>query len=144
MDLRSVDMCVCGLGCQLAEVKTETAIGRAFVDKCLVELAENRLTGEVSTWSCGSSSGSVYSACVVQVAAMAKWWCTSLQQRVLDHCVQFHGGYGFLAESPVKLGPSPIGKQWVAARIQPIYAGSNETMKEIIAKASGLKPRSKL
>jgi len=81
---------------------------------------------------------------VLQVAAMAKWWCTAVQQRVLDQCVQFHGGYGFLLESPVELGPSPIGKQWIAGRIQTIYAGSNEVMKELIAKASGLKPRSRL
>lgn len=137
---------------QIAELKTETTVARVFVDKCLTQLCANALSGEVS--AARTSGGAVGDRCsahngsdangTVQVAAMAKWWCTAVQQRVVDSCLQFHGGFGFLLESPVDLGPSPIGKQWVAGRIQTIYAGSNETMKELIAKASGFKPRSKL
>ena len=59
---------------------------------------------------------------------MAKWWCTELQNRVLDECVQLHGGYGYMLEYPVA-------RAWTDARAQMIYGGTNEIMKEIIARS---------
>jgi alkylation response protein AidB-like acyl-CoA dehydrogenase len=95
----------------LAELITEVEIAQIFVDRCIEAHVRGELTAEQ--------------------AAMAKWWCTDLQGRVLDRCVQLHGGYGYMAESA-------IGRAWADARITRIYGGSNEVMKEIIAKAQGL------
>ncbi|MDE2033620.1 MAG: acyl-CoA dehydrogenase, partial [Pseudomonas sp.] len=64
----------------------------------------------------------------VPTAAMAKYWATDLQCKVLDECVQLHGGYGFMWEYP-------IARAWADARVQRIYAGTNEIRKEIIARA---------
>ncbi|KQP45490.1 acyl-CoA dehydrogenase family protein [Pseudorhodoferax sp. Leaf274] len=91
----------------LAELKTELQIGRVFVDRCLQLL----MRGELDA----------------QMASMAKYWTTDLQGKVVDACVQLHGGYGFMAEYP-------IAKAYVDARAQRIYGGTNEIMKELIAR----------
>lgn len=93
---------------KLAEMATEIQIGRVFVDKCMALHLEGKLD--------------------VPTAAMAKYWATDLQCKVLDECVQLHGGYGFMWEYP-------IARAWADARVQRIYAGTNEIMKEIIARA---------
>jgi acyl-CoA dehydrogenase len=59
---------------------------------------------------------------------MAKYWCTDLQCKVVDECVQLHGGYGYMQEYP-------IARAWVDARAQKIYGGTNEIMKDIIARS---------
>ena len=61
---------------------------------------------------------------------MAKWWTTELQVRVIDQCLQLHGGYGYMMEYPVA-------KAYIDARAQRIYGGTNEIMKEIIGRAMG-------
>lgn len=91
----------------LAELKTEIRIARVFVDDCL----RRQLVGALDA----------------QTASMAKYWCTELQGRVVDACVQLHGGYGFMSEQP-------IARAWVDARAQRIYGGTNEIMKELIAR----------
>jgi alkylation response protein AidB-like acyl-CoA dehydrogenase len=96
---------------KLAEMKTEIEIGRVFVDRCIEELLEGTLTAEV--------------------AAMAKWWTSDLQKRVVDECVQLHGGYGYMLEYP-------IARAYLDARVQSIYAGTNEIMKEIIGRSLGV------
>lgn len=93
---------------KLAEMATEIQIGRVFVDQCLALHLEGKLD--------------------VPTAAMAKYWATDLQCKVLDECVQLHGGYGYMWEYP-------IARAWADARVQRIYAGTNEIMKEIIARA---------
>ena len=93
---------------KLAEIATEVQIGRVFLDRCL----ELHLQGKLD----------------VPTAAMAKYWATDLQCKVLDECVQLHGGYGFMWEYP-------IARAWADARVQRIYAGTNEIMKEIIARS---------
>jgi alkylation response protein AidB-like acyl-CoA dehydrogenase len=93
---------------KLAEIATEVQIGRVFVDKCL----ELHLQGKLD----------------VPTAAMLKYWGTDLQCKVLDECVQLHGGYGYMWEYPVA-------RAWADARVQRIYAGTNEIMKEIIARS---------
>ena len=95
---------------KLAEMKTEIEIGRTFVDHCIS--LHNR--GDLS----------------VEQAAMAKWWTTDLQVRVIDQCLQLHGGYGYMMEYP-------IAKAYIDSRAQKIYGGSNEIMKEIIGRAMG-------
>jgi len=96
----------------LAELKTELTIARVFVDQCI--LAHNRR--ELNS----------------DEAAMAKWWTTELQKRVVDTGVQFHGGYGYMQEYP-------IAQAYLDARIQTIHGGTTEIMKEIIGR-SLLKP----
>lgn len=91
----------------LAELKTEILIGRNFVDRCLALLVRGELGA--------------------QAASMAKYWCTDLQAKVVDACVQLHGGYGFMAEYP-------IARAYVDARAQRIYGGTNEIMKELISR----------
>jgi alkylation response protein AidB-like acyl-CoA dehydrogenase len=95
----------------LAELRTETEIGRAFIDRCVQALIAGELTPED--------------------AAMAKWWCTELQGRVVDRCLQLHGGYGFMLEYP-------IARAFGDARVTRIYGGANEIMKEIIGRSMGL------
>ncbi len=95
----------------LAEMRTEIEIGRTFTDRCVDALNAGELTAEE--------------------AAMAKWWCTELQKRVVDRCVQLHGGYGYMREYP-------IGRAYADARITTIYGGTTEIMKEIIGKSMGL------
>lgn len=95
----------------LAELATETQIARVFVDRCVQELNAGMLT--------------------VAEAAMAKWWTTELQQKVVDRCLQLHGGYGFMTEYP-------IAKAYLDTRIQTIYGGTTEIMKEIIGRTMGV------
>ena len=64
----------------------------------------------------------------VQTVAMAKWWTTERAMKVLDDCLQLHGGYGYMTEYP-------ISRLWVDQRVQKIYAGTNEVMKEIISRS---------
>lgn len=96
---------------KLAEMKTEIEIGRVFVDNCINLLNEGQLSTET--------------------ASMAKWWCTELQGRVIDQCVQLHGGYGYMLEYP-------IARAFADARVQRIYGGTNEIMKEIIGRSLGV------
>jgi alkylation response protein AidB-like acyl-CoA dehydrogenase len=95
----------------LAECATEVEIGQAFIDKCVLALNEGALSAEE--------------------AAMAKWWCTELQKRVVDRCLQLHGGYGYMLEYPVA-------KAYIDSRIQTIYGGTTEIMKEIVGRSLGL------
>ncbi|WP_433022791.1 acyl-CoA dehydrogenase family protein [Kribbella sp. CA-294648] len=95
----------------LAELATETQIARVFVDRCIEELNAGTLT--------------------VSEAAMAKWWTTELQKKVVDKCLQLYGGYGFMTEYP-------IAKAYLDTRIQTIYGGTTEIMKEIIGRTMGL------
>jgi len=92
---------------RLAEIKTEVEIAQVFVDRCLVEVNEDCLD--------------------ITVAAMAKYWCTELMGRVLDQCLQLHGGYGYMWEYP-------IARAWADARVHRIYGGSNEVMRELIGR----------
>ena len=96
---------------RLAEMATEIEIAQSFIDRCVVGLNEGALTAEE--------------------AAMAKWWCTELQKRVVDTCLQLHGGYGYMTEYP-------IGRAYADARITTIYGGTTEIMKEIIGKSLGV------
>ena len=96
---------------QLAEMATEIEVGQAFVDKCVVAHNAGELTAEE--------------------AAMAKWWATDLQGRVVDAGLQLHGGYGYMTEYP-------IARAYVDARVTRIYGGTNEIMKEIIGKSLGV------
>jgi alkylation response protein AidB-like acyl-CoA dehydrogenase len=91
----------------LAEVATEVEIGQAFIDTCVVALNEGTLSAEE--------------------AAMAKWWCTELQNRAVDRCLQLFGGYGYMTEYP-------IARAYADARVTTIYGGTTEIMKEIISK----------
>ncbi len=95
----------------LAEMATEIEIGRHYVEKAVLSLNAGALT--------------------VQDAAMAKWWTTELQKRVVDQCVQLHGGYGYMLEYPVA-------KAFVDSRVQTIYGGTTEVMKEIIGRSLGV------
>jgi acyl-CoA dehydrogenase len=90
---------------KLAECKTDVHVGRIFVDKCIQQFIAGRLDSIT--------------------AAMVKYWLTDCQCRVIDECVQLHGGYGYMQEYP-------IARMWVDSRVQRIYAGSNEIMKEIV------------
>jgi acyl-CoA dehydrogenase len=90
---------------KLAECKTEAHIGRVFLDNCI----ERFISGQLDAVT----------------AAMAKYWLTDCQCRIVDECVQLHGGYGYMMEYP-------IARMWVDSRVQRIYAGTNEIMKELI------------
>ncbi|XP_057685416.1 long-chain specific acyl-CoA dehydrogenase, mitochondrial [Corythoichthys intestinalis] len=92
---------------KLAELKTEICVGRAFLDSCLQLHAEKRL--DPST------------------ASMAKYWSSDLQNKVATQCLQLHGGWGYMWEYP-------IAKAFVDSRVQSIYGGTNEIMKELIAR----------
>src|SRR3546814_12558264 len=87
---------------------TEVAVAQTFVDRCVLALNAGELTAEE--------------------AAMAKWWCTELQKRTVDTCVQLFGGYGYMTEYP-------IARAYADARITTIYGGPTEIMKEIIGKS---------
>lgn len=90
---------------KLAELASEVQIGQVFVDRCM----ELELKGELDSAE----------------ASMAKYWCSDLQGRVVDECVQLHGGYGFMREYEVA-------RAWTDARAQRIYGGTNEIMKDLI------------
>ncbi|KAJ8256014.1 hypothetical protein COCON_G00198780 [Conger conger] len=93
---------------KLAELKTEICVGRAFVDNCLQLHTEKKLDSST--------------------ASMAKYWASDLQNRVATQCLQLHGGWGYMWEYP-------IARAFVDSRIQPIYGGTNEIMKELIARS---------
>jgi len=93
---------------KLAECKTNAAVARAFLDSCIVAHLKGELT--------------------VEMAAMCKYWLTDLQCAVIDECVQLHGGYGFMTEYAVA-------EMWTDARVQRIYGGTNEIMKELIGRS---------
>ncbi len=93
---------------KLAEAATEAKIGRVFVDFCIEELVAGRLD--------------------VVTAAMSKWWTTQKECEVVDECLQLFGGYGYMSEYP-------ISKMWTDARVQKIYGGTNEIMKELISRS---------
>ena len=94
----------------LAECETEIRIGQSFIDDCVVALNRHELSAEE--------------------AAMAKWWCTELQKKVIDRCLQLHGGYGYMMEYP-------IARAYVDARVTTIYGGTTEIMKEIVGRSLG-------
>jgi alkylation response protein AidB-like acyl-CoA dehydrogenase len=96
---------------KLAEMQTEVQIAQVFVDKC----TEMLLAGKLDT----------------ATASMAKYWCSDLQCKVIDECLQLHGGYGYMWEYPVA-------RAWADARVQRIYGGTNEIMKEVITRSMGL------
>ena len=93
---------------KLAECQTKTMVARAFLDECITEHLEGKLT--------------------VEKAAAAKYWLTDTQGEVLDGCLQLHGGYGFMQEYAVS-------EMWTDARVQRIYCETNEIMKELIARS---------
>ncbi len=92
----------------LAEVATEVDVTQAYVDRCIDALGTGDLT--------------------VEDAAKAKWWATELQGRVVDKCLQLHGGYGYMQEYP-------IARAYADARVTRIYGGTTEIMKEIIGRS---------
>lgn len=93
---------------KLAEVETTTVAARAFLDKCIAEHVEGHLD--------------------VTTGAMIKWWATQMQGEVMDECLQLFGGYGYMAEYP-------ISHMWTDARLQKIYGGTNEIMKDLVARS---------
>jgi alkylation response protein AidB-like acyl-CoA dehydrogenase len=95
----------------LAEVRGEVDVARAYIDRC----AEALDAGELSA----------------EDAATAKWWCTDLQGRAIDRCLQLFGGYGYMSEYP-------IARAYADARVTRIYGGANEIMKEIVGRSLGL------
>lgn len=95
----------------LAEMATEVAIAETYLEKAILEHNAGRFT--------------------VVDAAMGKWWTTELQKRVVDTCVQLHGGYGYMLEYPVA-------KAYLDSRVQTIYGGTTEIMKEIVGRSLGV------
>mmetsp|Transcript_90965 Transcript_90965/g.259638 ORF Transcript_90965/g.259638 Transcript_90965/m.259638 type:complete len:434 (+) Transcript_90965:257-1558(+) len=93
---------------KLAEMKTDICVARAFVDQCIAQHADHKLDSAT--------------------ASMAKYWCTDLQSSVADRGVQLHGGWGYMWEYDVC-------KHFVDARVQSIYGGANEIMKELIGRS---------
>jgi alkylation response protein AidB-like acyl-CoA dehydrogenase len=96
---------------KLAEIATEVQVMRVFVDRCMELLLEKKLD--------------------TATASMAKLWATDMEGKVLDECLQLHGGYGFMWEFP-------ISQAYVDARVTRIYGGTNEIMKEVISRTLGL------
>ncbi|GAA0996442.1 acyl-CoA dehydrogenase family protein [Acrocarpospora macrocephala] len=94
----------------LAELATEVDIARLYIDKCILALNAGEFTAVD--------------------AAKAKWWTTELQTKLIDRCVQLHGGYGYMTEYPVA-------RAWLDSRVQTIYGGTTEIMKEIIGRSFG-------
>jgi len=92
----------------LAELATEVQIAQVYVDRCVELHCEAKLSAEQ--------------------AAAAKYWCTELQNKVVDRCLQLHGGYGYMREYP-------IARAWADSRIQTIYGGTTEIMKEIVGRS---------
>lgn len=91
---------------KLAECKTEAHVGRVFLDRCIEDFVAGRLDDST--------------------AAMAKYWLSDCECRIVDECVQLHGGYGYMTEYP-------IARMWTDSRVHRIYAGTNEILKELIA-----------
>ena len=92
---------------KLAEMKAEIAIGQVFVDRCIEQVLKRKLG--------------------VDAAATAKYWCSDMMSRVIDECVQLHGGYGYMMEYP-------IARAYIDSRASKIYGGTNEIMKELISR----------
>ncbi|TAH11289.1 MAG: acyl-CoA dehydrogenase [Curvibacter sp.] len=95
----------------LAELQTEVQVARVFVDKCCELVCQDKLD--------------------TATASMAKYWTTDLQCKVMDECVQLFGGYGYMWEYPIT-------RAYADARVQRIYGGTNEIMKEVITRSMGL------
>ena len=95
---------------KLAECKTEALVGRTFVDQCVVRLLNKELDAAT--------------------ASMAKYWCTEKQCQIIDECLQLHGGAGYMDEYE-------ISRMYADARVQKIYGGTNEIMKELIGRTLG-------
>jgi alkylation response protein AidB-like acyl-CoA dehydrogenase len=95
----------------LAELITEIDVAQAFLDQCVDRLNEKKLSAAD--------------------AAKAKWWCTELQGRAIDKCLQLHGGYGYMTEYPVS-------RRYADARVTRIYGGTTEIMKSVVSKSLGL------
>jgi alkylation response protein AidB-like acyl-CoA dehydrogenase len=95
----------------VAEMATEVTIARTFINDCVLKHLDGRLTAVD--------------------AAMAKWWCTELQNKLVNQGVQLHGGYGYMVEFP-------IAKAYLDSRISTIYGGTTEIQKEIIGRSLGL------
>ncbi|MCB2001048.1 MAG: acyl-CoA dehydrogenase family protein [Burkholderiaceae bacterium] len=95
----------------LAELQTEVQVARVFVDKCLELVLQEKLD--------------------TATASMAKYWCSDLQCKVMDECLQLFGGYGYMWEYPIT-------RAFADARVQRIYGGTNEIMKEVITRSMGL------
>jgi len=93
---------------KLAEIFTHARVARTFIDRCIEQLVDGKLDAET--------------------AAMAKWWITDIQQKVIDECVQLHGGYGYMNEYLVC-------RMFADSRVQRIYGGTNEIMKELISRS---------
>lgn len=92
---------------KLAEMRTKIDIGRVYIDRCMELQLEGKLT--------------------VEAAAASKYWHSDMVNLVIDECVQLHGGYGYMMEYPVA-------RAWVDSRAHRIYGGTNEIMKELIAR----------
>jgi alkylation response protein AidB-like acyl-CoA dehydrogenase len=98
----------------LAELQTQVQVARVFVDKCTELLLQDKLD--------------------TATASMAKYWTSDLQCKVMDECVQLFGGYGYMWEYPIT-------RAYADARVQRIYGGTNEIMKEVISRSMGLAAR---
>ena len=96
---------------KLAEMKTEVDIAQVYIDRCVTDLNAGKLS--------------------VEDAAAAKWWTTDMAGRVIDECVQLHGGYGYMLEYP-------IARLWTDHRVTRIYGGTNEIMKVIVGRSMGV------
>jgi len=96
---------------KLAELTTEAQVARVFVDRCIELLLQKKLD--------------------TATASMAKYWTSDLENKIIDECLQLHGGYGFMWEFP-------IARAYVDARVARIYGGTNEIMKEVISRSLGL------
>ena len=96
---------------KLAELQTEVQVAQVFLDKCLELVLQDKLD--------------------TATASMAKYWTSDLQCKVMDECVQLHGGYGYMWEYPIT-------RAYADARVQRIYGGTNEIMKEVISRAMGI------
>ena len=96
---------------KLAEMQTEVQVAQVFVDKCCELIVKDQLD--------------------TATASMAKYWCSDLQNKVMDECVQLFGGYGYMWEYPIT-------RAYADARVQRIYGGTNEIMKEVISRGMGL------
>ncbi|MBT9462569.1 acyl-CoA dehydrogenase family protein [Hydrogenophaga sp.] len=99
---------------KLAELQTEVQVARVFVDKCCELVSVDKLD--------------------TATASMAKYWCSDLQCKVMDECLQLFGGYGYMWEYPIT-------RAYADARVQRIYGGTNEIMKEVISRGMGLSGR---
>jgi alkylation response protein AidB-like acyl-CoA dehydrogenase len=92
----------------LAELSTETQVAQVYVDRCIELHNDGKLSAEQ--------------------ASAAKYYCTELQIKLVDRCLQLHGGYGYMLEYP-------IARAWADSRIQTIYGGTTEIMKEVVGRA---------